>query len=72
MVSRKNRAKVELGVPFSDPIADGPVCIGIGVKTVEDVKALNKVADGVIVGTRIVEFIEAHRDKNNIGALMGD
>ena len=52
-------------------MTDEPVCIGIGVKTGEHVKTLNEVADGVIVGTRIVEFIEAHRDKNNIGALVG-
>ena len=39
-----------------------PVCVGIGVKSREDVRQLFSLADGVIVGTRIVEFIEAHRD----------
>ncbi len=52
-------------------MTDEPVCIGIGVKTGEHINLLNEVADGVIVGTRIVEFIEAHRDEKNIGALVG-
>jgi len=52
-------------------MTDQPVCIGIGVKTREHVKILNKVADGVIVGTHLVEFIQAHRNKKDIGALVG-
>ena len=39
-----------------------PVCVGIGVKTREDVRRLHEVADGVIVGTRIVDFIDTKRD----------
>ncbi len=38
-----------------------PVCVGIGVKTREDVRLLFEVADGVIVGSRIVDFIDANR-----------
>jgi tryptophan synthase alpha chain len=39
-----------------------PVCVGIGVKTREDVRQLHEVADGVIVGTRIVDFVDRNRD----------
>jgi tryptophan synthase alpha chain len=41
-------------------LSDTPVCIGIGVKTREDALELTRYADGVIVGTRIVEFIHRH------------
>lgn len=36
-----------------------PVAIGFGVKTKEDVQELRGVADGVIVGTKLVEFCES-------------
>jgi tryptophan synthase alpha chain len=43
-------------------LSDTPVCVGIGVKTREDARKLNRYADGVIVGTRIVDFI--HHQEN--------
>jgi tryptophan synthase alpha chain len=49
-----------------------PVCIGIGVKSGEDVRQLNAVADGVIVGTEIVGFIAAHRTEKDIARAVGD
>ena len=50
-------------------LTDNPVCIGLGVETREDVSSLYEAADGVIVGTSIVEHIEAHRDQGDIGSL---
>jgi len=44
-------------------LSDIPICIGIGVKTREDVLQLTRCADGVIVGTRIVEFIHQNAAK---------
>lgn len=32
-----------------------PVCVGFGIKTAEDVKAISEIADGVVVGSAIVE-----------------
>ncbi|MFA5356836.1 MAG: tryptophan synthase subunit alpha [Candidatus Omnitrophota bacterium] len=43
-------------------IADKPVCVGFGVSRPEQVKAIDKIADGVIVGSAIVKEI-----KRNIG-----
>lgn len=37
--------------------ADIPVCVGFGVKTPEQAKALGKIADGVIVGSALVNAI---------------
>ncbi len=46
------------------------VCVGIGIKTREEATRLCKAADGVIVGTRIVQFIHEHRSDVDIGALV--
>jgi tryptophan synthase alpha chain len=51
---------VEQRIGLIRSLTDTPICIGIGVKTREDARKLNRYADGVIVGTRIVDFIH-HR-----------
>ena len=48
-----------------------PVCVGIGVKTRRDVELLTEAADGVIVGTRIVDFIDTHRAEPDIAVRVG-
>jgi tryptophan synthase alpha chain len=47
-------------------LTDIPVCIGIGVKTRDDARELARCADGVIVGTRIVEFIHQREDQPDL------
>ncbi len=49
-----------------------PVCVGIGVKTRRDVQLLTEVADGVIVGTRIVDYIDRHRGEPDLAARVGE
>ena len=46
------------------------VCVGIGIKTRKEATKLCEVADGVIVGTRIVQFIDEHRNDGDIGAVV--
>ena len=41
---------------------DLPVCIGFGIKTPENAKAMASIADGVIVGSSLVEMIEKKAD----------
>jgi len=43
-----------------------PVCIGFGVATPSQAKAVSKHADGVIVGSAIVKRIEKNRGKKNL------
>jgi len=46
-------------------LTDKPVCVGFGVSTPEQVKAISRVADGVIVGSAIVKEIQKHiQDKD--------
>ena len=40
-----------------------PVCVGFGVSTAAHVQAIAKVADGVVVGSALVNVIAAHKDK---------
>ncbi len=35
-----------------------PICVGFGIKTPEDAKKISSIADGVVVGSSIVELIE--------------
>jgi tryptophan synthase alpha chain len=49
-----------------------PVCVGIGVKTRRDVELLTEAADGVIVGTRIVDFIDRNRAEPDLPARVGE
>jgi tryptophan synthase alpha chain len=51
-------------------MTETPVCVGIGIKTKEEATKLCAAADGVIVGTRIVQFIHENRNQNDIGPLV--
>ncbi len=53
-------------------MTDTPVCVGIGVKTRRDVELLTEAADGVIVGTRIVDCIDQHRAEPDLAARVGE
>jgi tryptophan synthase alpha chain len=57
---------VENRIQLIRSLTDTPVCIGIGVKTREDARRLTRYADGVIVGTRIVEFIHQHAEQPDL------
>jgi tryptophan synthase alpha chain len=57
---------VEKRIRLIRTLTDTPICIGIGVKTREDVRKLTSSADGVIVGTRIVEFIHQNAERPDL------
>lgn len=54
-----------------------PVCIGFGIKTPEDAKAMGEIADGVVVGSVLVNEIASNAEKatktivQNVQALAG-
>jgi tryptophan synthase alpha chain len=49
-----------------------PVCVGFGVSTPEQVAAVGKIADGVVVGSAIVRTIEAHTGTSALVEKVGE
>jgi tryptophan synthase alpha chain len=45
-----------------------PICVGFGVSTAAHVQAIAKVADGVVVGSALVNVVAAHKDKKGEAA----
>jgi tryptophan synthase alpha chain len=45
-----------------------PVCVGFGISSAAHVQAVGKVADGVVVGSALVNVIAAHKDKRSEAA----
>jgi tryptophan synthase alpha chain len=43
-----------------------PVVAGFGIKTPADVSAFSRIADGVVVGSAIVQYIEQHQKETNL------
>jgi len=41
-----------------------PVLVGFGVSSSEQIKKINQVADGIIMGSALISAIKAHRQKN--------
>ena len=41
---------------------DLPVCVGFGIRTPEQAKAMSEISDGAVVGSALVDVISAHLD----------
>lgn len=53
-------------------VSETPIAVGFGVATPEDAARVAKIADGVIVGSAIVQRIAAHQnDRNMVGNVAG-
>jgi len=48
-----------------------PLCVGFGVSTPEQVAAVGRIADGVIVGSAIVRLVERHTGESALVAELG-
>ncbi|MCS6775552.1 MAG: tryptophan synthase subunit alpha [Chloroherpetonaceae bacterium] len=51
---------------------DLPVCVGFGVSAPEHVRQIAAFADGVVVGSRLVDLIHKHRDEPHLCAVVHD
>ena len=49
---------------------DLPVCVGFGIKTPEDAKAISSAADGVVVGSAIIEKIQNEATDSEVSAFI--
>ncbi|MCF8496143.1 MAG: tryptophan synthase subunit alpha [Alphaproteobacteria bacterium] len=51
---------------------DLPVVVGFGIRTPQDVAAMGEIADGVVVGSAIVENFETMKDRESVLAAIRD
>ena len=58
--------KVEKQVKIIKNQTTIPVCVGFGIKTPEDAKSVSSVADGVVVGSSIIDLIEKNQPPDKI------
>ncbi len=53
-------------------ITDKPVCVGFGISTYEQAKEVSEFADGVIVGSSIIKFIEKNTSRRKMLSDIAD
>jgi len=51
-------------------VATQPLCVGFGISTPEQARQIAKIADGVIVGSRIIQLMEAEDDFASVSIFM--
>lgn len=56
------QASIEEAVARLKAATDLPVAVGFGVRTPEQAKAIAKVADGVVVGSALIDLVKQHGD----------
>jgi tryptophan synthase alpha chain len=53
-------------------IATQPLCVGFGISTPEQAGRIAGIADGVIVGSRIIQLMEKEDDFSSLAKLVRD
>jgi tryptophan synthase alpha chain len=49
-----------------------PICVGFGISTPEQARRIAKVADGVIVGSRIIQLLDEDKSLKNVCSFIKD
>ena len=53
-------------------IAAQPLCVGFGISTPQQAAKVAQIADGVIVGSRVIQLMEAEDNFESLGAFVTD
>ncbi len=53
-------------------VASQPLCIGFGISTPQQAKEVSKIADGVIIGSRLIQLMEADESLAGVENLIRD
>ena len=53
-------------------VATLPLCVGFGISTPEQAKSVARIADGVIVGSRLIQLMEADEFMANVSKFASD
>jgi tryptophan synthase alpha chain len=51
-------------------LATQPLCVGFGISTPEQAGQIAQIADGVIIGSRIIQLMEKEEDFNSLAELV--
>lgn len=65
-VNKAFSAKNTANIRSAKRMTKKPICVGFGISTPSQVRSVAKIADGVIVGSAIVNQIEKNRGKANL------
>ena len=65
-------ASAERHVALLREATDLPVCVGFGVSTAEDVTALSRTAEGVVIGSAFERLIEENLDRPDLPELVAE
>ncbi len=63
-------ADLEAFVARVRQVASQPLCVGFGISTPEQARQVARVADGVIIGSRIIQLMEAEDDLTSVGNFI--
>jgi len=53
-------------------VATQPLCIGFGISTPQQAKGVSRIADGVIIGSRLIQLMEADESLAGVDNLIRD
>jgi len=65
-------ADLEAFVAGVRKVATQPLCVGFGISTPEQAGQIARIADGVIVGSRIIQLMEKEDDFASLAGLVRD
>ena len=63
-------ANLEAFVSRVRKVATQPLCVGFGISAPEQARQVARVADGVIVGSRIIQLMEAENNLKSVGNFI--
>lgn len=70
-VNAPNPAEVEQKVATIRAHTDLPICVGFGIKTVEQIAEIGAFSDGVVVGSAFVNLINEDKSGNDLKTEIG-
>jgi tryptophan synthase alpha chain len=67
-----NTSEVGTHVRTLRSVSNLPICVGFGISTADDVKAVAKVADGVVIGSAYEKLIEENLRHSDLPGLLSE
>jgi tryptophan synthase alpha chain len=68
----RNKLPTDLGkfVARVRKVASQPLCVGFGISTSEQARQVAQLADGVVVGSRIIQLVESDNSLTSVGKFV--